>query len=121
RQAGSCAQSGVLGTAVGVMGTLQAHMTLALLLQLAPTVLGQLTRIDFRTLRCSGFSFASAREPAERPLRFIAPEEVHDGDLVVDLRGLAEAPVSPFPGALRVSVEDVERGGLEETSGSRVV
>src|SRR6185312_3733288 len=36
RQAGSCAQSGVLGTAVGVMGTLQAHMTLALLLQLAP-------------------------------------------------------------------------------------
>ena len=34
RQAGSCEQSGVLGTAVGVMGTLQAHMVLALLLDL---------------------------------------------------------------------------------------
>ncbi len=32
RQAGSCAQSGVLGTTVGVMGTLQAQMTLAALL-----------------------------------------------------------------------------------------
>jgi len=30
-QAGSCAQSGVLGTAVGVMGTLQAHIVLALI------------------------------------------------------------------------------------------
>jgi molybdopterin/thiamine biosynthesis adenylyltransferase/rhodanese-related sulfurtransferase len=121
RQAGSCAQSGVLGTAVGVMGTLQAHITLALLLQLTPTVLGELTSIDFRTLRVSGFSFASAREPAGPALRFIAPEEVRTGDLVVDLRSLSEAPVSPFPGALRVDVEEVERAGLPDASGSRVV
>ncbi|HEY2035417.1 MAG TPA: HesA/MoeB/ThiF family protein [Steroidobacteraceae bacterium] len=120
RQAGSCAQSGVLGTAVGVMGTLQAHITLALLLRLAPTVLGQLTSIDFRTLRCSGFSFAAAPEPAGPALRFIAPEEVRAADLVVDLRSLTEAPVSPFPGALRVGVEDVERAGLPDVS-TRVV
>lgn len=121
RQAGSCAQSGVLGTAVGVMGTLQAHITLALLLKLTPTVLGQLTSIDFRTLRCSGFSFASAPEPAGPALRFIAPEEVCAADLVVDLRSLTEAPVSPFQGALRVAVEDVERAGLPGSSRSRVV
>jgi molybdopterin/thiamine biosynthesis adenylyltransferase/rhodanese-related sulfurtransferase len=120
RQAGSCAQSGVLGTAVGVMGTLQAHITLALLLRLAPTVLGQLTSIDFRTLRCSGFSFAAAPEPAGPALRFIAAEEVRAADLVVDLRSLTEAPVSPFPGALRVGVEDVERAGLPDVS-TRVV
>ena len=120
RQAGSCAQSGVLGTAVGVMGTLQAHITLALLLKLAPTPLGQLTGIDFRTLRCSGFSFVAAPEPAGPALRFIAPEEVCAADLVVDLRSLTEAPVSPFPGALRVGVEDVERAGLAD-SATRVV
>jgi len=120
RQAGSCAQSGVLGTAVGVMGTLQAHLTLAILLQLSPS-LGQLVSVDFRTLRFSGFSFASAREPAGPTLRFIAPEEVREADLVIDLRGLTEAPVSPFPGALRVAVDDIERAGLPDTSASRIV
>lgn len=121
RQAGSCAQSGVLGTAVGVMGTLQAHLTLSILLKLTPTVLGQLVSVDFRTLRFSGFSFASAREPPAPTLRFIAPEEVRDADLVIDLRSLTEAPVSPFPRALRAGVDEVERAGLPDTPASRVV
>ncbi|MGH8320208.1 MAG: ThiF family adenylyltransferase [Steroidobacteraceae bacterium] len=121
RQAGSCAQSGVLGTAVGVMGALQAHLTLAILLKLTPTVLGQLVSVDFRTLRFSGFSFAKAREPPEPALRFIAPEEVTAADLVVDLRSLTEAPVSPFPGALRIGVEEVEKTGLADAAASRVV
>ena len=121
RQAGSCAQSGVLGTAVGVLGTLQAHLTLALLLQLSPTVLGQLVSVDLRTLRFSGFSFASAREPGGPALRFIAPEEVTAADVVVDLRSLAEAPLSPFPGALRVPVEEVESAGLGQAAQARVV
>ena len=121
RQAGSCAQSGVLGTAVGVMGTLQAHLTLAILLKLTPAVLGQLVSVDFRTLRFSGFSFASAREPAGPVLRFIAPEEVRAADLVVDLRSLTEAPVSPFPGALRIGVEEVEGAGLPDALAARVV
>jgi len=121
RQAGSCAQSGVLGTAVGVMGTLQAHMTLAILLHLTPPVLGELISVDFHTLRFSGFSFASAREPSGPAVPFIAPEEVREADMVVDLRSVAEAPVSPFPGALRVGVEEVERAGLPDTRASRVV
>jgi len=121
RQAGSCAQSGVLGTAVGVTGTLQAHLTLAILLPLAPSVLGQLVSVDFRTLRFSGFSFATAREPPAPALRFIAAEEVRESDLVVDLRSLTEAPTSPFKHALRVGVEEVERAGLPHASASRVV
>lgn len=121
RQAGSCAQSGVLGTAVGTLGALQAHLTLAILLGIAPTVLGQLVSVDFRTLRFGGFSFASAREPAGPALRFIAAEEVTADDVVVDLRSLTEAPLSPFPGALRIGVEDVERSGLPDTPAARVV
>ena len=106
-QAGSCATAGVLGTAVGVMGTLQAHMTLALLLALEPAPLGQLLSVDFKSLRVAGFSFLGAPEP-DAGLSFIAPAQVAASDLVIDLRSLAEAPVSPFAGALRVSVEELE-------------
>src|SRR5215467_11651562 len=96
RTAGSCAASGVLGSAVGVMGTLQAHLVLALLLKLDPPVLGRLIHVDFRTLHLGGFSFLGAAEPPSA-LSFIAPADVGSSDLVVDLRGRTEAPLSPFP------------------------
>ena len=108
RRAGSCAESGVLGTAVGVMGTLQAHLVLAVLLDLAPTVRGRLLSLDFRTLHVGTVSFQGAAEPEEQPLPFIDAAEVTADDVVVDLRSLAEAPVSPFAAALRVDVEAVE-------------
>jgi sulfur-carrier protein adenylyltransferase/sulfurtransferase len=120
RAAGTCAESGVLGTAVGVLGTWQAHLTLALLLAWQPTVLGQLVSVDFRTLRVGGFSFRGAREP-EDSLPFIGPAEVDAGDLVIDLRSVAEAPQSPFPGALRLGVEELERGALRGAEAQRVV
>ena len=121
RQAGSCAQAGVLGSAVGVIGSLEAHLTLALLLELAPSVRGRLIRVDLRTLRFSGFSFARAPEPPGPALRFIAPEDVSASDLVIDLRTLTEAPVSPFANALRVGVEELESAGLAPGSAPRVV
>jgi molybdopterin/thiamine biosynthesis adenylyltransferase len=105
--AGSCAQSGVLGTAVGVMGTLQAHMALALLLGFRPGVLGQLVTVDFRTLRFGGFSFAAAQEPSETAIPFISASQVTDMDIVIDLRGSNEAPVSPFAAALRMDANGI--------------
>lgn len=110
RQAGSCATAGVLGTAVGVMGALQAQMVLAVLLQLQPPVLGQLVTVDFQTLRFGGFSFAGAQEPTEAVLPFIAADQVDSADLVIDLRSLVEAPVSPIAAALRIEVDAVENG-----------
>jgi molybdopterin/thiamine biosynthesis adenylyltransferase/rhodanese-related sulfurtransferase len=122
RQAGSCATAGVLGTAVGVMGTLQAQMVLGLLLQLQPPVLGQLVTVDFRTLRFGGFSFAAASEPGEAVLPFIAADQVSSADLVIDLRSLTEAPVSPIAAALRIEVDAVENGaGAELPPAPRVV
>jgi sulfur-carrier protein adenylyltransferase/sulfurtransferase len=121
RAAGSCAQSGVLGTAVGVIGTLQAHLSLAQLLEWQPPVAGRLISVDFRTLRVGGFSFAAAAEPAQPPLTFIAPGQVDAGDVVIDLRSREEAPQSPFPGALRVSVEALESEELTVPPAVRVV
>jgi molybdopterin/thiamine biosynthesis adenylyltransferase/rhodanese-related sulfurtransferase len=121
RTAGSCAESGVLGTAVGVMGTLQAHLALAVLLKWQPSVLGRLLSFDFRTLHVGGFSFTAAPEPAEAPVAFIAPTEVGANDIVVDLRSLEEAPVSPFPSAIRVGVDALEQGQMSFPAEPRVV
>jgi molybdopterin/thiamine biosynthesis adenylyltransferase/rhodanese-related sulfurtransferase len=121
RQAGSCAQAGVLGTAVGVMGTLQAHLTMAVLLDLKPPVLGRLLSVDFRTLHVGDFSFLGAQEPQGPPLRFIDPADVGPEDTVVDLRSLTEAPRSPFAAALRADVEALEAGGVSVPPAPRVV
>jgi len=121
RAAGSCAEAGVLGTAVGVMGTLQAHLALALLLKWQPAPLGRLISVDFRTLRLGGFSFAGAREPAGAALAFIAPTEVSVADIVIDLRSLAEVPVSPFPSAVRIGVEALEKAQMSFPTEPRIV
>jgi molybdopterin/thiamine biosynthesis adenylyltransferase/rhodanese-related sulfurtransferase len=121
RHAGSCTESGVLGTAVGVMGTLQAHLALALLLNWQPPVAGRLLSLDLRTLHIGGFSFAAASEPAEQPIPFIVPAEVGDTDVVIDLRSASETPVSPFPAALRMAVEALEKAELHLPSETRVV
>jgi sulfur-carrier protein adenylyltransferase/sulfurtransferase len=121
RAAGSCAESGVLGTAVGVIGTLQAHFALALLLNWQPPALGRLMSLNLRTLHVGGFSFGGAPEPAGTALRFIAPTEVAADDLVIDLRSRAETPESPFPAALRLGVEALERAQLDLPAGRRIV
>ncbi len=107
--AGSCAQNGVLGTAVGVMGTLQAHLTLALLLGFTPSPLGRLISIDFHALHFGGFGFSGASEPPPGALSFIAATDLGAHDVVIDLRSVDEAPASPVAGALRLNVETLER------------
>jgi sulfur-carrier protein adenylyltransferase/sulfurtransferase len=121
RTAGSCSQAGVLGTAVGVMGTLQAHLALAVLLEWQPPPSGRLISVDFRRLEVGGFSFSAAPEPANAPLSFIAPGQVSTADAVIDLRSREEAPQSPFPGALRASVEALEAREVSVPPSARVV
>lgn len=121
RTLGSCAEAGVLGTAVGVIGTLQAHLALALLLKWQPSPLGRLLSVDFKTLRIGGFGFGGAREPQGMPLAFITPAEVRTTDIVIDLRSSAEAPVAAFPEALRLGVEVLEQGQVSFPSEPRIV
>jgi molybdopterin/thiamine biosynthesis adenylyltransferase/rhodanese-related sulfurtransferase len=104
---GTCASVGVLGTAVAVLGSLQAHLALHLLLGLEPSVLGRVVTFDARRLAFGGFGFAGTPEP-ETAVPFIAPAAVTADDLVVDLRSLEEAPQSPFAGARRIGVEGIE-------------
>jgi len=103
---GTCASVGVLGTAVAILGSLQAHLALHMLLGLQPSVLGRVVTFDARRLAFGGFGFAGSPEP-DRYVPFISPDAVVASDLVVDLRGPDEAP-EPFAGGRRLSVETVD-------------
>ncbi|MGD9510496.1 MAG: ThiF family adenylyltransferase [Geminicoccaceae bacterium] len=100
---GSCAANGVLGSAVAVLGSFQAHMALQLLLGLDPSPLGRLISIDLRTLALGGFGFLGVEEPSGAPIRFVGREEVAAGDLVIELRGIEEAPDPVRADALRLA------------------
>ena len=101
----SCAATGVMGPVVGLIGSLQAQMALHLLLGMTPSPLGQLVQVDAATFRSSTFRFDGSPEP-ETVWPFIARSEIRETDLVIELRGEAEAPVPVTPNALR-SLPDV--------------
>lgn len=117
--AGSCASIGVLGSVVAVLGSLQAHLALHLLLDVKPSVLGRVVSYDGHTMQFGGFSFADCPEP-EHIAPFIGLADLAPDDIVIDLRGAAEAPVLPRPGALRMAPEEV--GSLAAPhAGARIV
>ena len=107
---GTCDSVGVLGSAVAVLGSLQAHLALHWLLGLEPSAVGRVVTFDAKRLAFGGFGFEGSPEP-EAAVPFIAPEAVRPDDIVVDLRGLDEAPVSPFAGAHRLVVDTIEELG----------
>ncbi|HEY6980213.1 HesA/MoeB/ThiF family protein [Reyranella sp.] len=117
---GTCATVGVLGTAVAVLGSLQAHLALHLLLKLEPTVLGRVVTFDARKMAFGGFGFEGSPEP-EYSVPFIAPAAVASDDLVIDLRSLDEAPISPFDGARRLDVEHIEEIVTQPPPSQRIV
>ncbi|WP_198670484.1 HesA/MoeB/ThiF family protein [Oceanicella sp. SM1341] len=116
----SCATAGVLGPAVGVVGSLLAQLALSHVLGLSPSPLGRLVSWDGSALRLGGFRFDGAPEPARAP-RFIAPAAIASGDFVVDLREAEEAPVPATPGALRLTVPDLGASGPLPGPGQRAV
>ena len=118
---GSCAANGVLGSAVAVVGALQAHLVLQLILGLAPSPLGQLVSVDLGRLAFGGFRFDGAQEPAGASLPFIARTALSPADHVVDLRGADEAPRPVTGAAVRLTVAQIEQGDVELPRDRRVV
>jgi len=116
---GSCAEDGVLGPVVGIVGALQAQMAVALLAGLRPSPLGQLVTFDARGFRFGGFRFDGAADPASPP-RFLAPSEIAETDFLVDLRAETEAPLV-HPTARRLPVDAFGPRGPVPAAGQRAV
>jgi molybdopterin/thiamine biosynthesis adenylyltransferase/rhodanese-related sulfurtransferase len=118
---GSCAANGVLGSAVAVVGALQAHLVLQLILGSTPSPLGQLVSVDLGRLAFGGFRFDGAQEPAGASLPFIAHTALSPTDHVIDLRGVDEAPRRVTGAAVRLTMAQIEQGDVELPRDRRVV
>lgn len=115
---GSCATDGVLGPSVGVIGSLQAQMAMAILTG-DERSLGQLVTYDARTLRFGGFRFDKASNPTPNPA-FIAPRDIAATDFLIDLRAKDEH--GPYlPHAKCHAVSDFGPHGLTPQKNQRAV
>jgi molybdopterin/thiamine biosynthesis adenylyltransferase len=120
-RAGSCAENGVLGSAVGILGTLQAQLALSVLLGLQDSVAGRIVTVQLRELRFGGFNFRGAVEPEPRRPQFIDLSALSDEDTVVDLREPEEAPVLVSSRAIRRTAESFERSSATLPHEQRIV
>ena len=116
---GNCAEDGVLGPVVGIIGSLQAQMAVAILIDARPSPLGQLVTFDARGFRFGGFRFDGAPEPPRCPV-FVALGDVRETDFVVDLRHESEGPLA-HPTARRVSPDAFGPDGPLPQHGQRAV
>lgn len=115
---GSCAEDGVLGPVVGVVGSLQAQMALSLAAGL-DSPMGRIANFDAAGWRISGFDFSGAPEPERHPA-FIAASAIGEGDFVVDLRAEHEAPLVRR-GARRLAAAAFGPDGPRPEPGQRAV
>ena len=108
---GNCAQAGVLGPVPGAFGTLQALLTLKILLQLGGQLEGELLLLDFMnfsSLKIRAVRRAECRAPACAHIRDVAREErdievaglslaaaAEQGFQVIDIRSAEEVAERP--------------------------
>ncbi|WP_116369093.1 HesA/MoeB/ThiF family protein [Parahaliea mediterranea] len=98
-----CSSHGVLGTAVGALGLMQAQEVIKLLLAPESALVGRLLTVDFWHQRYATLDFGQAEEPAA-PLRIatLLPAELRPGDQLVDVRSADEMTAAPIAGALHL-------------------
>lgn len=118
----NCNEAGILGTAAGLAGMIQAHLSLLYLLGMESA--GTVLTMDFKTMRitrlaleknpdcpaCAGGQAKTApREKEETPMIEIVPmEELKSRPhLIVDVRTAAEIAADPIPGALHMELTSV--------------
>lgn len=92
---GSCNTEGVMGTAVAVIGSMQAQVALSILLEFSPSPLGKLFQFDFSTWQNTIINFHLAEENhIKSHIKFIDSSEIDTDDYVIELRSNEEINTS---------------------------
>jgi adenylyltransferase/sulfurtransferase len=118
-QAPDCSTAGVLGTASGMMGLMQAHMALLYLTGLAEFGPGDFMQFDLLNFRLStlripkdtGCKTCGAVKVKSVPPHAYAPllgyDELPFNTLIVDVREAEELEMDPIPGALHIPLMQI--------------
>jgi sulfur-carrier protein adenylyltransferase/sulfurtransferase len=110
---GNCAEAGVLGPVPGTFGTMQALLTLKILLKMSGQLAGELLLLDFMnfsSMRIRAARRAECHAPACAHIHELAPEDSEieialdslaaaaaQGLDVIDIRSLEEVAAQPTP------------------------
>ncbi len=100
----SCNTEGVLGTSVGMIGSLQAQLVIFYLLKINNTI-GQLYILNTENFRVSKFDFLDAKEP-KKSFKFLSKNKIKNDDLVYDLRDEMKTDNLVTSNAFRCSLEE---------------
>lgn len=112
-QAPTCGEVGVLGTAPGLLGLLQANEVIKLILGIGESLRGRILQVDLLTLQFSSFSFAQAPEPEQViPLTVPLVNTVPPDYFLLDVREAEFFQQNGLPGACNIPLEKLaERSG----------
>ncbi len=108
-----CNSVGVISTAAGMLGVLQAQEVLKVILGDANQLAGRLLNVDCWTYRQSIINFNRAPEP-EHWVKIIAASDITSSDWVIDVRSDDEAQKQPKPCSQQTPGEALAINGLPQ-------
>ena len=123
----NCSDAGVLGTAAGLAGLYQAHMTLCALLAIGSMDAGSILSLDFKTLRAQKLQLAAdpacavcshrklaaptkteGKTQSPAPIALVAAADLRGQDfVVVDVRNAEELEYDPIHEALHIPLGEL--------------
>ena len=102
-----CNSAGVLGTAVGTLGLMQAQEAIKLMVAPKQALVGKLLSADFWHNRFSTVDFRNAAEPTSvTAIRTLGKGDLQPDDKLVDVRSEQEALRDPVAGSLVLPCAD---------------
>lgn len=123
----NCAEAGVLGTTVGVIGMLQANEAVKMILGIGEVLSGKLLIYDLLSNRQQVFEFGKAPKPKKTDIsvsfEVISPEEALRGESVLlDVREMGEMPEIRLENGLQIplSVLEIESERIDKSVELRI-
>ncbi|NRA87940.1 MAG: ThiF family adenylyltransferase [Rhizobiales bacterium] len=103
----NCNSAGVIGSAVAILGQMQAQMTLNNILKIEPSPMGQLINMDMQNFNFNKINFKNSPEYTGEIFRFIDHSQIAKTDLNIDLRSENELPRLEKYEFLRINLEKI--------------